>query len=83
MTYILIEEDFYNRIKYGTDDKVMIKMLKEGFSIELAKTIKNDEYSNYINITENSIQVEKGIVEKMEDNNINEILIFEIKYHIH
>jgi hypothetical protein len=37
----LIETTFYERIKYGTSDANMIKLLKEGISVELAKTILN------------------------------------------
>lgn len=77
----LIKENFYNQIKYGTDDQEMIKMLKEGFSIELAKTIKNN-YLDQITISDESIEVRKNIIEKMKKNNENEILIFEIQYYI-
>jgi len=77
----LIEEQFYNQIKYGTDDQKMIKLLKDGFSIELAKTVKNN-YSDQITISDESIEIKKGIIEKMKENNENEILIFEIKYYI-
>lgn len=36
----LIESSFYDKIKYGTSDAKMIKLLKEGFSIELAKVLR-------------------------------------------
>jgi len=77
----LIKENFYNQIKYGTDDQDMIKLLKEGFSIELAKIVKNN-YSDQITISDESIEVKKEIIEKMKENNENEILIFEIGYYI-
>lgn len=76
----LIEENFYNKIKYSTDDPKMIRMLKEGFSIELAKTIENN-YSDQITISDESIEVRESIVEKMKENDENEILIFEIGYY--
>ena len=78
----LIDSNFYERIKYGTDDKEMIKMLKEGFSFELAKLIKKGNYSEYVNISE-KIEVKTGIIKKMRENNENEILIFEIEYYTH
>ncbi len=78
----LIEPSFYDRIKYGTDDEAMIKMLKEGFSIELAKTIKNGNYSDFIEFGDNYLIIKKGIKEKMIENNENEILIFEIQYYM-
>ncbi len=76
----LIEQGFYEKIKYGTDDEEMIKMLKEGFSIELAKAITSGDYSKYINMSDN-LKVESSIIQKMRENNENEILIFEIGYY--
>ena len=35
----LINQDFYDRIKYGTSDKKMICLLKNGFSLDLAKAL--------------------------------------------
>ena len=78
----LVEENFYNRIKYGTDDQEMISMIKEGFSMELAKTIKNGDYNEYISFSDESIEVKIGIMEKMKENDENEILIFEIQYYV-
>ena len=77
----LVELSFYDKIKYGTDDEEMIKMLKEGFSIELAKAIKDGEYSEYIEIAD-TLKVKVGITEKMKGNNENDILIHEIQYYI-
>ena len=77
----LIQPNFYDKIKYGTDDKQMITMLKEGFSIELAKEIKNGNYSEYIEILD-TLKVDNRIIQKMKENNENEILMFEIQYYI-
>lgn len=77
----LIEPNFYDRIKYGTSDIEMIKMLKEGFSIELAKVIKHGNYSEYLDFS-NDLQVRNEITQKMKENDENEILIFEIQYYI-
>lgn len=77
----LIESNFYDKIKYGTSDLKMIKLLKEGFSIELAKIIKSGLYDDYINL-ENDLIVNSNIISAMEDNNENEILKFEIQYYI-
>ena len=76
----LIESSFYDKIKYGTSDEKMIKMLKEGFSIELAKRIRNGDYSEYISFSDN-VYVKKEIIQKMRENNENEILVFEISYY--
>lgn len=77
----LIKASFYDEIKYGTSDLEMIKMLKEGFSIELVKAIKNGDYSTYINLS-SDLKVRNEIIQKMKENNENEILIFEIQYYI-
>lgn len=77
----LIEPNFYDRMKYGTSDIEMIKMLKEGFSIELAKVIKHGNYSEYLDFS-NDLQVRNEITRKMKENDENEILIFEIQYYI-
>lgn len=77
----LIQNSFYDKIKYGTSDANMIKLLKEGFSIELAKVITNGNYNEYINF-ENELKVKKDILEAMISNEENEILIFEIQYYI-
>lgn len=77
----LIESSFYDRIKYGTSDTQMIKLLKEGFSIELAKVIKSGLYNEYINL-ENDLRVNSNIIQAMEENNENEILKFEVQYYI-
>ncbi|WP_188051743.1 DEAD/DEAH box helicase [Flavobacterium sp. GP15] len=80
----LIENDFYEQIKYGSSDKKIITLLKNGFSIELAKCITKEEYLNFISINHkiDEIIIKDTIVIEMEINNENKILIFEIKYHI-
>ena len=65
----LVESSFYDKIKYGTSDAKMIKLLKEGFSIELAKVIKTGIYDDYINL-ENDLIV-----------NNNNMLIILIRYY--
>jgi hypothetical protein len=58
----------------------MIKLLKEGISVELAKTILNWGYGQYISFLEDSVYIKKEIIGKMVTDNVNEILIFEIWY---
>lgn len=77
----LIEQSFYDRVKYGTDNQFMIKLLKEGFSIELAKIVKN-KYSDQITVLNDTVMVKRKIIEKMRCNNENELLIFELKFYI-
>lgn len=80
----LIEGNFYEKIKYGSSDKNIITLLKNGFSIELAKCIVKAEYSSFITLNNqvDEILINEKIVDEMEVNGENKILIFEIKYHI-
>jgi len=80
----LIDKDFYDRIKYGTSDKNLITLLKNGFSLELAKCITKEDYKTFIEIkidTEEII-IKSKLIDKMKLNAENKILIFEIKFHI-
>ena len=80
----LINLTFYEQIKYGSSDKKIITLLKNGFSIELAKCITQENYINYISIDnqKDEIIISENIIKEMEINGENKILIFEIKYHI-
>ncbi|OVE74887.1 hypothetical protein BVX95_00935 [archaeon D22] len=60
----------------------MIIMLKEGLSIELAKTLLKKKYENFVSFDNDSLFIQKEIMEKMKDNNENEILIFEVQYYV-
>lgn len=79
----LIDIEFYEQIKYGSSDKRIITLLKNGFSIELAKCITKQEYANFvtINYRTDEIIISENIILEMEINGENKILIFEIKYH--
>jgi len=77
----LLDEGFYNKIKYGTDNQVMIRMLKEGFSMELTKVIMKS-YCEYIDADKDFLKVKREIIDRMKSNGENEILIFEIQYYI-
>lgn len=80
----LIDNDFYEQIKYGSSDKKIITLLKNGFSIELAKCITKEGYNRFISINSqvDEITIKEEIINEMEINTENKILIFEIKYHI-
>lgn len=80
----LLEEDYYERIKYGTSDKKIITLLKNGFSLELAKCLTQEIYSSLIsiNIINDEVLFSPEIIQQMENNEENKILIFEVKYHM-
>lgn len=77
----LLDENFYKNLKYGSSDPKIIKMLQNGFSFDLVKCLSKSEYNDYIDMSLNQI-IRPEIVEKMIENNENDILIFEIKYYI-
>lgn len=80
----LIDTVFYDKIKYGSSDANVITLLKNGFSIELAKCVTKPEYSEYIRVNSNSdeIIIQNNLIDKMKENEENNILIFELKFHI-
>lgn len=80
----LIDSNFYDKIKYGSSDTLIITLLKNGFSIELAKCVTKPEYSNFITINPDTdeIVINSQLIEEMTANGENNILIFEIKFHI-
>jgi hypothetical protein len=80
----LVEEDYYEKIKYGTSDKIIITLLKNGFSLELAKCLTQDIYSSLIsiNILNDEVIFRTEIIQTMEENEENKILIFEVQYHM-
>lgn len=79
-----VEIKFYERIKYGSSDPRVISLLKNGFSIELSKVLIDKKYADLItfNLNSDDILINQFIIEEMRANGENEILIFEIKYHI-
>ncbi|WP_027120839.1 DEAD/DEAH box helicase [Mycoplasmopsis lipofaciens] len=79
----LIDESLYLKIKYGTDDKNDIALLKCGISGTLSKLLKA-KYSNFfkLNVENNTILFKKDLISEMEKNNENGILISEVKLNI-
>ncbi|MEM6813666.1 MAG: DEAD/DEAH box helicase [Bacteroidota bacterium] len=80
----LMNDDFYDKVKYGTSDKQIITLLKNGFSMDLAKIIVQRVYSGFveINIESDEVIINEQILEVMRNEGVNEILIFELNYHI-
>ena len=80
----LLDINFYQRIKYGTNNPTLICLLKNGFSIDLARVITSNRYTDYVRIdtTSDEVFVSAGIEEDMTQNRENRVLIFEIRFHI-
>ena len=80
----LINTDFYDQVKYGTTDKRIITLLKNGISLDLAKILLQDRYTSFVsvNIETDTVNVLHGIEEAMIEYGDNRILSFEVKFHI-
>lgn len=78
-----LSESFYDRLKYGTDDSGTIALLRLGFSMELARLVRNEYWDliDYDADTE-SVVLSRGIIEAMESNSENDILIYELQCHL-
>ncbi|MBO2011014.1 hypothetical protein [Hymenobacter negativus] len=80
----LIENSFYDRIKYGTDNRTIICLLRNGFTMELAKILIKEVYQIYLTIDLNNdiVTISPAIIQAMLENNENKVLIFEVGHHI-
>ena len=78
----LLEDEFYTRIKYGTNDKRKITMMKNGFSAGLASLLLK-KYTDYltIDIQENTVDLKEAVETVMVDNGENRIHIFEAGFY--
>lgn len=78
----LVEEGLYNSIKYGTSDRSKITLIKNGISLTLANLLMK-EYKKYFKVNNelNTVIINPNIVEKMKDDDANEILIYEVRFN--
>ncbi len=76
----LIEESFYYRLKYGTDDEFKIALIKNGLSIATASLLI-EKYFNFIfiDVLFNIVKRKQGLINEMRRNNENDIYILEVK----
>ncbi|GAB2513246.1 DEAD/DEAH box helicase [Paramicrobacterium agarici] len=76
----LVEENFYLKVKYGTEDRLVITMLRNGMSFELAKLIA-ESYSKHVLVdTEaNTAEVTSELLAALEADAVNDILLFEVR----
>jgi hypothetical protein len=76
----LVEETFYLKLKYGTADRYVIALLRNGMSFELAHLIA-ESYREFVgaDTAANTIELRPGLLEAMELANINDILLFEVR----
>lgn len=78
----LVEEGLYNSIKYGTSERSKITLIKNGMSLTLANLLMK-EYKEYFKVDNelNTVIINPNIVEKMKDDDANEILIYEVRFN--
>ncbi|WP_252248166.1 DEAD/DEAH box helicase [Clostridium sp. ZBS20] len=79
----LIDEALYLKIKYGTDDKRKIILVKNGISLALSNLLI-DNYMKYVKIdlVKNLVILQRDLIDKMFNNQENEIMISEANYFI-
>lgn len=79
----LLELDTYDRVMYGTTDKVLITLLKNGFSYELSRLLL-DDYGSYltVDVDNGTCEVAPGVVGAMASNSENEVLLFEVQCNV-
>lgn len=77
----LIENSLYSQLKYGTDNKEIITIVKNGIGLQTAKLLIS-KYMKYLKIdTLNStLDVNSKIVAAMKHNGENDIVAFEVAY---
>lgn len=76
----LVSEGLYFRIKYGTDDRFLISLLRNGFSPELARLVK-EHYSDLtiVDLDSNQVTVLPDLPAAMERDGQNDILTYEAR----
>lgn len=75
----IIDETLYNLIKYKSNDKFEIELIKEGISIYLARELNNPLYKKYIDFSELGVKINKEVLQEFQGNNI---LIDELNKYI-
>ncbi|WP_311971437.1 DEAD/DEAH box helicase [Pseudomonas baltica] len=77
-----LEAGFYKRIKYGTDDDLRIKLIRDGFSRGLADLMLAD-YAEMVSVgSDGEVHVDSRIVRKMMRDKVSDLMIFEAKMSI-
>lgn len=74
----LVARELYFRIKYGTDDEYLIFLLRNGFSPDLARLVK-DSYKRLVvvDLRLNQVVVLPRLAEAMRQDGQNAILVYE------
>lgn len=76
----LLSEPLFLSLKYGTNNRYLIALLRTGFSPELARLVETS-YREYVEVdTEGgSVLVMPALAEMMESNEENDVLVYEAR----
>ena len=79
----LVDQNLYLKIKYGTSDSLEIIMIRNGISLTLTKLLL-EKYRCYIDfdIENDTIEINRGLIDKMLKNDENQILVYEAETNI-
>lgn len=76
----IVQEHFYEKIKYGTDDKYAICLLKNGLSLSSAMLLIK-KYRRYIemDVRASTVTFDDALINAMKQGQENQILIYEVQ----
>ncbi len=66
----IIDKNLYNLIKYRSNDLFEIELIKEGFSIYLARILNNEIYKKYIHFSDLGVIIDSKILNFFTGNKI-------------
>lgn len=79
----LMDGTFYDQVKYGTSNKNIICMLKNGFSMELAKLLLEKYFGSLeFDLEQDYVHFDISLIDAMREGQENEILIFEAESNL-
>lgn len=76
-----LDESFFKKMKYGTDDPVKIALIKNGFSLTLTDLMLSKDYHNDLVIENESAYIRSSAINKMRENNEGSFIIFEAELY--
>lgn len=79
----VVDQSLYRKLKYGTDGTLEIVLIKNGISLSLAKLFLK-KYRDYVvvNVGRDTISISEDVINAMNENDENQILIYEAKTNI-
>lgn len=74
----LVSPEFYLKLKYGVSDEKQIVLIRNGLSLTLSCLLMT-KYQDYIavDVENNTFDIDDTVIQKMRENNENEVLVFE------